>query len=117
LFNNNKFPYRIDAKIRQYHFVLMGFQELDQATEHHFDATQIDPSTVSMEGMEIKMVGKSEKLLAHIEDVNGDGLLDMVVQIQDQDGVFTSGSSTAIVTGNLYDGTPFTGSDSICVVP
>jgi hypothetical protein len=82
-----------------------------------FDVTQIDPSTVSLEGLAVKMVGKANKLLAHLEDVNGDGFDDLVVQIQDQDGAFAPGSSTATVTGNLYDGTPFEGSDSICVVP
>jgi len=82
-----------------------------------FDVTQIDPGTVSLEGLAVKMVGKANKLLAHIEDVNSDGYDDLVVQIQDQDGTFTAGSSTATVTGNLYDGTPFEGTDSICVVP
>jgi hypothetical protein len=83
----------------------------------YFDVTQIDPSTVSLEGLDVKTVGKADKLLAHIEDVNGDGYDDLVVQIQDQDGVFAPGSGTATLSGNLYDGTPFEGTDSICVVP
>lgn len=82
-----------------------------------FDATQIDPGTVTLQGLAIKAVGKSAKLLAHIEDVNGDGFDDLVVQIQDMDGAFEPGSGTAKVTGLLYDGTPFEGSDSICIVP
>jgi hypothetical protein len=81
------------------------------------DVNDIDPSTVKLEGLAVKAVGKGDKLLAHIEDVNGDGFDDLVIQIQDQDGGFTSGSGTAKVTGNLYDGTPFEGSDSICIVP
>lgn len=82
-----------------------------------FDATQVDPETVTLEGLALKAVGKSNKLLAHIEDVNGDGFLDLVVQIQDTDGAFASGEGTATLTGNLFDGTPIEGSDSICVVP
>ncbi len=82
-----------------------------------FDVSQIDPGTVQMQGLAVKAVGKGDKLLAHIEDVNGDGYDDLVVQIQDQDGTFTSGSGTATVTGSLTDSTPFEGSDSICIVP
>ncbi|MFC1716025.1 LamG domain-containing protein [Candidatus Poribacteria bacterium] len=80
------------------------------------DVTQIDASTVELQGMAVKAVGKSNKLLAHIEDVNDDGFDDLVVQIEDSDGTFTSGDATAIVTGNLLDGTPFEGADTICIV-
>jgi hypothetical protein len=82
-----------------------------------FDVTQIDPGSVNLDSLAVKAVGKGNKLLAHIEDVNGDGWDDLVVQIQDQDEAFTSGSGTAKITGQLWDGTPFEGSDSICVVP
>jgi hypothetical protein len=83
-----------------------------------FDVNDIDPTTVQLEGLTVKVVGKkTEKLLAHIEDVNGDGIADLVVQIQDEDGTFASGHGTANVTGTLWDGTPFLGTDSICIVP
>jgi hypothetical protein len=79
------------------------------------DAAQIDPSTVHLEGLVVRMVGKSDKLLAHLEDVNGDGFVDLVVQIEDTDGVWTAGTSLANVTGNLYDGTPIVGQDYVCI--
>ncbi|MEJ2183242.1 MAG: PKD domain-containing protein [Nitrospirota bacterium] len=82
-----------------------------------FDVNNIDPSTVQLEGLAVKAVGKGNKLLSHIEDVNGDGFDDLVIQIQDTDGSFTSGSGTAVLTGNLYDGTAIQGTDSICIVP
>jgi hypothetical protein len=85
-----------------------------------FDVTQINPSTVELEGLAIRAVGKSNKLLAHIEDVNGDGFPDLVVKIEDTDGTFTSGAGTAAVTGNLleeFNGTEFQGTDFICIVP
>jgi hypothetical protein len=83
-----------------------------------FDVNDIDQTTVELEGLTVKIVGKkTEKLLAHIEDVNGDGIADLVVQIQDEDGTFASGHGTANVTGTLWDGTPFLGTDSICIVP
>ena len=82
-----------------------------------FDVNDIDPSTVELAGLAVGARGKSNKLMAHIEDVNGDGFDDLVVQIEDVDGTFTSGSGTATLTGNLFDGTAFEGSDEICIVP
>ena len=80
-----------------------------------FDVNQIDPATVSLEGLAIHAVGKSNKLLAHIEDVNSDGIDDLVYQIEDSDGVFEVGTTIAPVTGNLYDGTAFMGTDEITI--
>jgi hypothetical protein len=82
-----------------------------------FNATQVDPSTVQLAGLAVKVAGRSNKYLAHTEDVNGDGLIDLVVQIEDTDQVFTTGTTTATLTGNLYDGTHIAGEDDICIVP
>jgi hypothetical protein len=80
-----------------------------------FDVTQVDPASVQLEGMAVRAVGKADKLQAHIEDVNADGFDDLVLQIEDTDGTFASGSGTATLSGQLLDGTPIQGSDSICV--
>ena len=83
-----------------------------------FDATKVDPSTVSLEGLAVKAVGKGSKLLAAIEDVDNDGLDDLVVKIEDVDGTFTAGSGMAVLSGSLYEalgGTPIHGDDFICV--
>lgn len=82
-----------------------------------FDATQIDPATAQMNDLAVKVRGKSNKLLAHIEDVNNDGFQDLVVQIEDVDGVFSSGSGTATLTATLFSGVTIYGTDSICIVP
>jgi len=82
-----------------------------------FDVNEINPTTVTLDSLTVRAVGKSGKLLAHIENVNDDGFDDLVVQIEDVDGAFQPGEGLAMVTGNLYDGTPFEGSDSICIVP
>ncbi len=82
-----------------------------------FDATQVDPATVELEGMRIKTVGKAGKFLSHVEDVNGDSVDDLLVQIQDQDGTFEAGDTTATLTGQTFDGTPIRGSDKIRIVP
>lgn len=88
--------------------------------EGGFDATQVDPGTVELEALAVRTVGKSDKLQAHIEDVNNDGCDDLVVQIVDQDGAFEGGETEATLTGNLYDvygGTAIEGTDTICIVP
>ena len=72
-------------------------------------------ATVAFEGLSVGARGKSNKLLAHIEDV--DGFDDLVVQIEDDDRVFDAGDTTALLTGLMYDGTPFQGTGSICIVP
>lgn len=82
-----------------------------------FDVRDIDPATMQLEGLDVRAAGKSNKLLAHYEDVNGDGFEDLVIQIEDSDGVFQNGEGTATLTGNLFDGTPIEGTDSICIVP
>ena len=84
--------------------------------EVDFDVRDIDPNTVQLEGLAVKVVGKSNKLLAHYEDVNTDGYEDLVVQFEDMDEVFKEGTATATVTGNLYDGTLIGGTDTICIV-
>ena len=82
-----------------------------------FDASTVDPNTVMLDGLSVAVRGRSNKLLAHIEDVNEDGLLDLVVQIEDVVGAFTSGSGTATLTGQTFGGQDIQGTDAICIVP
>lgn len=82
-----------------------------------FDVTGVDPATVGLEGLPVKVVGTSNKLLAGIEDTNSDGFADLVVKIEDLDGVFSTGDTTATLTGALFDGTGIVGTDTICIVP
>ena len=73
--------------------------------------------SVELEGMRVNTVGKRNKLLAHIEDSNGDGFDDLVVLIEDIDGVFEPGDDMATLTGVLLDGTCISGTDLICILP
>ncbi len=85
-----------------------------------FDVAQIDVATVNLASMHVKAVGKSDKLLASVEDSNSDGFMDLIVKIRDEDGVFDFGEVEAELTGNLlqdFDSTPIKGVDSICIVP
>lgn len=83
-----------------------------------FDATTVDPKTVFLAGAGVAVRGKGNKYLASQEDVNGDGLTDLVVKIETENldpGTFQNG--TATLTGETSDGIEFTGSDSITIVP
>ncbi len=70
-----------------------------------FDATTVDPDTVELAGEGVAVRGKSNKLMAHKEDVNGDGLDDLVCQVATanldpeslQDGY-------VVLTGKTYGG-------------
>lgn len=82
-----------------------------------FDATTVDPSTVQLAGAGVAVRGKN-KYMVHKEDVNGDGLTDLVVQIEIENlnpDKLEDGS--AILTGQTSNGIEITGSDKIAIVP
>jgi hypothetical protein len=80
-----------------------------------FDASTVDPFTVSLDSAGVRVKGESGKA-GSLEDVNADGFQDLVVQITDEGG-YTSGDTTAILEGYTYDGLPIVGTDTICIVP
>jgi len=83
-----------------------------------FDATTVDPATVELAGAGVELRGKSNKAMAHKEDVNKDGLIDLVVQITTQNldpGAFQDGFAT--LTGRTYAGLFIEGADEITIVP
>ena len=52
-----------------------------------------------------------------MEDVDGDGYVDLVCQFQDDSSAWVAGDDEASLTGELLDGLPITGTDSICLKP
>ncbi len=82
-----------------------------------FDATQIDPSTVTVGGAPIAMRGKQRsKAMTHEEDVNGDGLVDLLIQVETRT-LTVPEDGYIVVTGSLFDGTEFEGGDDVVLVP
>ncbi len=82
-----------------------------------FDATTVDPSTVSLAGAKVKMVGKSNKFLCHTEDVNGDGRQDLVCQVTTAQFMIETGSSVAVLEAETFGGQAIRGEDSVNIVP
>jgi len=81
-----------------------------------FDATQVDPLTVSLAGAGVKLKGKGTPMAA-FEDVNGDGIDDIVVHVDTTALELTLGDMEAVLTGNTFDGIPIRGVDTVRVVP
>jgi hypothetical protein len=84
-----------------------------------FDATTIDPGSVTLAGagVAVKGKGKKNRLMASFEDKNDDGLMDLVVHVYTQDLQISKSDTIAVLEGATYDNTPIIGSDSIRVVP
>jgi hypothetical protein len=82
-----------------------------------FDAATVEPSTVSLAGASVKMVGKSDKYSCDQEDVNNDGLMDLVCHVYTAQFMIESGQSTAVLEAKTFDGTNLRGEDIINVVP
>jgi len=78
-----------------------------------FDVTQIDPTTITLDGQPVKTKGNGDPMAA-IEDVNDDGFDDLVVKIVDENS-YPPGDGTGTINGELFDGTPIEGTDSICI--
>ncbi len=87
-------------------------------TTDDFDATTVDPTTVALDGVNARIVGKKEQTMCHLEDVDGDGDTDMVCQIATIDYLTVCPSEGfGQVTATTFGGTLITGTDSVRFVP
>lgn len=75
-----------------------------------FDATTVDRSTVVFAGASPLSIGQT------LEDVNGDGLLEMVLHFKTQDINLQLGDTEACLNGKTLGGQTFEGCDSIRIV-
>ncbi len=82
-----------------------------------FDATQVDPATVSLAGAAVQMIGKSDKFSCSVQDVNGDGLEDLLCQVSTAQFLVQPGQSTAVLQAKTFTGQPIQGQEAITIVP
>jgi len=79
-----------------------------------FDATRVDRTSLTF-----GRTGDEKSLLrpAQVEDVNGDGRLDLIGHFDNQSAGFKSGDTVGILKGRTIDEFPIRGTDSIRIVP
>jgi hypothetical protein len=83
-----------------------------------FDATMVDPATVVMAGAGVAMRGKANRYMTSSQDVNADGRLDLVLQVETENLDPTQlQDGYATVVGTTLAGVPIIGTDSIVLVP
>ena len=82
-----------------------------------FDATTVDPTTVSLAGATVKLIGKGDRSLCQQRDVNGDGRADLVCDVQTAEFLIEPGDSVAVLEAVTVDGIPIRGEDNIRIVP
>jgi hypothetical protein len=81
-----------------------------------FDARNVDPTSLSLAGAFVSLKGNGTPM-ASVQDVNNDGLLDLVVHISTQALQLSDTDTQAVLEGQTLDGRAIKGADTIRIVP
>lgn len=81
-----------------------------------FDATTVDPTSVTLAGGAVRL-RRNGTPMASFQDVNGDGLQDLVVHVSTQALQLSQTDTQAGLNGITFGGVLITGTDTIMVVP
>jgi len=81
-----------------------------------FDATMVDPTTVSLSGSLLRGRGYSVDFGSSI-DINRDGLLDLFVHFETEDLKLSPADARVQLEGKTLDGVAIFGSDVVTIVP
>ncbi len=82
-----------------------------------FDATTVDPATILLAYAGVKERGKNGDLMSSFEDIDIDGLDDLLIHIDTQALVLSYDDVEAQLTGETFDGLSIVGTDAIRIVP
>jgi len=86
-------------------------------TTANFDATMVDHETVKLEGAgEFHKIKSNGLMQRHVEDVDLDGDMDLVLHFLLSQTNLNCTSLNATLTGNLYNGAPIIGTDEVRMV-
>jgi len=81
-----------------------------------FDATTVDPTTVTLASAPVKLTGKGTPM-ASFQDINEDGFNDLVVHVSTQTLQLSETDTQAVLEGQTFSGEHIRGTDTIRVVP
>ncbi len=81
-----------------------------------FDATTVDPTTVTLAGASVALKGKGTPQ-STVQDINGDGRLDLVVHVTTDALQLSDTDTEAVLEGQTYSGQLIRGSDTVRIVP
>jgi hypothetical protein len=82
-----------------------------------FDALEVNEDTIFLAGAGVKIAGKSGQGQCHVQDVNGDGLDDLVCHVETAEFMIQEGQDMAELTAETFDGMQVRGEDYIEIVP
>jgi hypothetical protein len=82
-----------------------------------FDVTSIDLETISLSGATVNLIGKANKYQCSYVDINNDGVLDLVCNVQTNLLTLKAGDTVAVLTARTVSGKPLTGQDAVRIVP
>lgn len=81
-----------------------------------FDATEVDPLTVTLASAPVRLKGKGTPMFSE-EDVDADGLMDLVVHVETEAFEINPDNTDAILEGMTLTGQRIKGTDTVRVVP
>ena len=112
-----KIDIRPDSEVNTINLGSNGVVPVAILSSETFDATTIDPTTVDLAGARVKVTGKKRRPLAHAEDVNGDGLIDLFCQISTSELNIGTGDLLVVLEAQTFSGASIRAVDMIRLVP
>jgi hypothetical protein len=80
------------------------------------NVTAINPRTIRLNGVDVMLVGKSDKSLCHQTDINDDGYEDLVCDVRTTGFKVSEGEYKIILKASTYNGESLAGEDRIKIV-
>lgn len=81
----------------------------------NFDATTINPTTVSLAGVQVRLKRNGTPMVS-FEDINTDGLLDMILRISTRDMQLNETDIITVLNGQTFNGMFIKGTDLVRIV-